>query len=66
MGVLFEINSCKYFAPLSSPKAKHMLMKNQIDFYKIDRGKLGAINLNNMIPVIDGEYKYANIHIDDT
>lgn len=26
-------------------------MKNQIDFIKIDDGKLGAINLNNMIPV---------------
>ena len=48
VGVLLEINKCKYFAPLSSPKPKHIKMKNQVDFYKIDSGKLGAINLNNM------------------
>ncbi len=28
-------------------------MKNTIDFYKIDQGKLGVINFNNMIPVRD-------------
>lgn len=26
-------------------------MKNTIDFLKIDEGKLGAINFNNMIPI---------------
>ena len=26
-------------------------MKNSLDFRKIDEGKLGAINFNNMIPV---------------
>ena len=26
-------------------------MKNSLDFIKIEQGKLGAINLNNMIPV---------------
>ena len=26
-------------------------MKSTIDFLKIDRGKLGAINFNNMLPV---------------
>lgn len=41
----------KYFAPLSSPKRKHLKMKNTIDFIKIDNGKYGAINLNNMIPL---------------
>lgn len=53
VGVLFEINSCRYFAPLSSPKLKHLKLKNKIDFLKIDNGKLGAINFNNMIPVTD-------------
>ena len=24
VGVLFKINDCKYFAPLSSPKPKHL------------------------------------------
>ena len=53
VGALFEIGDIKYFAPLSSPKEKHKKMKNSKDFRKIDNGKLGAINLNNMIPVIE-------------
>ena len=51
VGILFTINECLYFAPLSSPKKKHLKMKNTIDFYNIDDGKLGAVNFNNMIPV---------------
>ncbi|MBE6155714.1 MAG: type III toxin-antitoxin system ToxN/AbiQ family toxin [Firmicutes bacterium] len=51
VGVLFEMNQCKYFAPLSSPKPKHLKLKNKIDFLKIDKGILGAINFNNMLPV---------------
>lgn len=60
VGVLFTMNNCKYFAPLSSPKPKHIKMKNQIDFYKIDSGKLGAINLNNMIPIPNSCYTVIN------
>ena len=51
VGVLFEVNNCKYFAPLSSPKPKHLKLKAKLDFLKIDGGKLGAINFNNMLPV---------------
>lgn len=41
IGVLLEINNkIKYFAPLSSPKIKHRNMKTQIDFIKIDGGKI--------------------------
>ena len=65
VGVLLEINKYKYFAPLSSPKPKHIHMKNKLDFYKIDGGKLGAINLNNMIPILDNEYTYADININN-
>ena len=53
IGILIEVNDIKYVAPLSSPKKKHLTMKNNIDFYKIDSGKLGVINFNNMIPVKD-------------
>ncbi len=56
VGVLFQIEKTEYFAPLSSPKQKHLSMKNSIDFYKIDGGKLGAINFNNMIPIPNNEY----------
>ena len=56
VGILFEVNNYMYFAPLSSPKKKHLKMKNQIDFLKIDKGKLGAVNFNylfknNNIPI---------------
>ncbi|NFH00772.1 hypothetical protein FC831_10680 [Clostridium botulinum] len=47
IGVIFPINDTKYFIPLSST------MKNTIDFLKINNGEDGAINFNNMIPIID-------------
>lgn len=53
IGVLFEVNNFKYFAPLSSPKFKHLKLQNKIDFLKIDNGKLSAINFNNMLPVCE-------------
>lgn len=53
IGVLFEVNNCKYFAPLSSPKPKHKTMNTTLDFFKIDNGDLGAVNFNNMLPVTD-------------
>lgn len=56
IGILFKIDSCEYFAPLSSPKAKHKSMKNMIDFFKIKDGELGAVNFNNMIPVTERNY----------
>ena len=51
VGVVLEIQQFFYFAPLDSPKPKHLTMKNSLDFIKIDGGTLGVINLNNMIPV---------------
>lgn len=57
VGVLFEVGDYKYFAPLSSPKPKHLKMKKAIDFMKIDGGKLGIVNFNNMIPVMDNNIK---------
>lgn len=53
VGILFEVNGFKYFAPLSSPKPKHKTMKTTLDFFKISNGDLGAINFNNMLPVTD-------------
>lgn len=51
VGVVFRVNGCNYYAPLSSPKPKHQRMHNQVDFMKINGGVWGAINFNNMIPV---------------
>ena len=53
LGIVVQINDIKYYAPFTSPKPKHLKMKNGKDFRKISGGKLGAINLNNMIPVPD-------------
>lgn len=62
VGVLFRIEEILYFAPLSSPKPKHLKMKNKLDFYKIAKGKLGAINLNNMIPVKPAMYTEIDLN----
>ncbi|HBA50828.1 MAG TPA: type III toxin-antitoxin system ToxN/AbiQ family toxin [Lachnospiraceae bacterium] len=51
VGIVFTINNVRYYAPLSSPKPKHLQMKNQLDFLKINHGTWGVINFNNMIPV---------------
>lgn len=61
IGIILEINNISYFAPLSSPKKKHEKMKNNIDFLKINNGRDGVINLNNMIPIPLGCYKKINI-----
>lgn len=51
VGVVYTFNGFNYFAPLSSPKPKHLLMKEKaLDIFKIDHGKLGVVNINNMIP----------------
>ena len=62
IGVLIKTESSEYFAPLSSPKTKHLNMKNNIDFFKIDNGKLGIINFNNMIPVLPEDYNIINLN----
>jgi len=62
IGILFKIEECEYFAPLSSPKNKHRKMKNTIDFFKINNGKLGAVNFNNMIPVQKHNYSLVDLN----
>lgn len=53
LGVLFEVRGHKYYAPLTHPKEKFKHMRNSEDFMRIKGGTLGAINFNNMIPVVD-------------
>lgn len=57
VGVLFKIDKYEYFAPLTSPKPKHLKMQNTLDFFKIKNGEFGAVNFNNMIPVISNNYE---------
>jgi len=52
IGVVYTYKEIEYFAPLSSPKPKHKQIKdNAVDVFKLDKGNLGVININNMIPV---------------
>ena len=52
LGIIMDLNGIQYYAPMSSPKSKHTsLNPKTLDIYKIDEGKLGIVNLNNMIPV---------------
>lgn len=57
IGILFEVNGLKYYAPLSSPKEKFLKMHNNIDIMKINEGLYGVINFNNMIPVQENTTK---------
>ena len=66
IGLLFKINNCEYFAPLSSPKSKHLSMRNMMDFIKIKNGELGAVNFNNMIPVKSANYSLIELTQDNT
>ena len=63
VGIVLNINGFKYYAPLTSPKEKHKTMKDQIDFLKIKDGELGAINFNNMIPILDDCLKKVDLDI---
>lgn len=56
IGVLFMVEKCEYFAPLSSPKPKHKKLTNKLDLLQIDNGTYGVVNFNNMIPVTDKNY----------
>lgn len=59
IGIVLQINGFDYFAPLSSFKDKHKLMKEGLDFIKIK--DYAVINLNNMFPVPPSETKYVDI-----
>ena len=51
IGIVYTYNNYNYFAPLSSPKAKHInINPKALDIFKIDNGVLGVVNINNMIP----------------
>ena len=60
IGIVLEINGLKYFAPLSSFKPKHKKMSEGVDFIKIK--DYAVININNMIPVPDGEFYLVDVN----
>lgn len=66
VGIVVICNNLKYCIPLSSPKPKHLSMRNDIDFSKIfDKSNklIGVLNFNNMIPVYEDVLKEIDIRI---
>lgn len=59
IGIIISVNGMNYFAPLSSFKDKHKVMKESLDFIKIKN--YAVINLNNMLPIPEGSYSYVDI-----
>lgn len=67
IGVVYNFHNQNYFAPLSSPKPKHLKMSNKApDIFKIDNGLLGIVNINNMIPTPSECLTDVLSQIDDT
>ncbi len=60
IGILLELKGFKYFAPLSSFKLKHKKMNESVDFIKIK--DYAVININNMIPVPEGQFMPVDIN----
>ena len=68
IGILFKIGDWSYYAPLSSPKQRHLrIHSGSADIFKLFDKKnqsLGVVNLNNMIPVPKSEiihFKIKNV-----
>ena len=59
IGIVLEVNSFKYFIPLSSFKEKHTKMCEKVDFIKIK--DYAVLNINNMLPVPDGLFERVDI-----
>lgn len=55
VGIVIVCGMHKYCIPLSSPKKKHLKMRNSLDFSKImcDGKLLGVLNFNLMIPITE-------------
>lgn len=65
VGIVLKINNQSYFAPLTSPKDKHLKLKNSDPTtFKIKEHNnfYGSILLNNMIPVKDKDISKIDIH----
>ena len=66
VGIVILCESKKYCIPLTSPKPKHLTMKNDKDFTRMfdKNGKMiGCLNFNNMIPVSDSVLSPVNMKL---
>lgn len=53
IGIVLRVGSFKYFVPMESPKPNHQNIKSGVHILKMDKGRLGLLGFNNMIPVRD-------------
>ena len=51
IGVVLRVGEFKYFVPMESPKPNHANIKAGAHILKMDKGRLGILGFNNMIPV---------------
>lgn len=51
LGPFFLSDMFPYYLPLTSPKKKHQFIYQRGDIILIEEGRLGAINVNNMLPL---------------
>jgi len=67
-GNLFTVGDLVYVTQISSPKTRHIKMKQTLDFYKIyhpkDNSPIAVVNLNYMFPIHKSlltDLKYSEI-----
>lgn len=70
VGVLFKLRNVMYFAPLTSSGKSNKLKSNpkqeSLIFFPIDNCNLGGVNINNMIPVVEGVYNSVDMGIEES
>lgn len=62
LGVVLRVGEFKYFVPMESPKPNHQNIKPGVHILKMDKGRLGLLGFNNMIPVRDDVLISFNIN----
>ncbi len=70
VGIIFSLRGHNYFAPLTSSGKGAKLINNpkteSTTFFPINNCEYGGVNINNMIPVVDGVYTEINYAISKT
>lgn len=53
VGIVLLVSGYSYFVPMESPKPNHANIKPGMHIMKLEKGSLGLLGFNNMIPVHD-------------
>lgn len=51
VGIVLMVGSYKYFVPMESPRPSHNKIRPGYHIMKLDKGNLGLLGFNNMIPI---------------